>query len=70
MCAVSMISTYYMEPQHPSVPNPYRFDNETKQALREIVRRLDELDKKLNDRECVDELKEQFFAIIEYSPTK
>lgn len=66
MCVVSMISDYYMKPIHPNVPNPHKFDNETKHLLLDIIKRLDELDKKLGDRDCMDDVKKEFFDIIGY----
>jgi len=75
MCAVSAVSDYYMQPRSPFWPNytppsttpvPV-IDEETKAILREIVKKLDEVDKKLGDRECMDAKKEEFFKVIGYT---
>lgn len=77
MCVVSAVSDYYMRPNTwppNSIPNQPQwvptvpFDQETKDALKEIVKRLDEIDKKLKDRECMDDKKVAFFKVIGYSP--
>lgn len=60
MCAVSMISQYQW-------PTPVRsMDDDTKRLLREVVQRLDQIDKRLNDRDCFDEEKKKFLAAIRY----
>jgi len=80
MCAVSAISDYYSNPNHlqhfnipasnpfPSVPvtSPKEFDPGTKQMLQEVIRRLDEIDKRLGDRECMDDKKREFYDAIGY----
>jgi hypothetical protein len=73
MCATSAISDYYRDrtdpvnpwpqPQPPvPFPQPYLppiqiWDQESKQLLREVLDRLDKLDKRLGDIECHDDSK-------------
>ncbi len=70
MCSVSMISDYYRDrtlPQGgqpmPAAANPFslppiqQWDPEAKQLLREVLERLDKLDKRLGDIECHDDSK-------------
>ena len=81
MCVVSAVSDYYRRPN----PNPwsptsaptfptysptYVLDQETKDMLCEVVKRLDEIDKKLKDRECMDDKKVAFFKVIGYEPSE
>jgi len=76
MCAVSMISDYYMRPvtidptNIHAVPNSIpvirTVDDETKKMLLEVIKRLDEIDKRLNDKECMDETKAEFYKEIGY----
>lgn len=64
MCVVSAVSDYYFKMPE---PERYQFDDDTKKMLREVVRRLDEIDKKLGDVECHDEKKAEFMKIIGYT---
>jgi len=70
-----MVSDYYMRPLPTVIPNQvptyiptHSFDQEMKDMLKEVVKRLDEIDKKLKDRECMDDKKVAFFKVIGYSP--
>lgn len=72
MCATSYISDYYRDraiPNNPWIQQPLQqpltpylppinvWDQESKQLLREVLERLDKLDKRLGDIECHDESK-------------
>lgn len=69
MCSVSVISEYYFyqQPlmqtipyapvQRPYIPPVQQWDQEAKQLLREVLERLDKLDKRLGDLECHDDSK-------------
>jgi hypothetical protein len=46
-------------PQGPIFPPIQQWDPEAKQLLREVLERLDKLDKRLGDIECHDESKEE-----------
>lgn len=75
MCSYSMIADYYGQRINPGYPynqpiNPQPFvqpylppvqqwDAESKQLLREVLERLDKLDKRLGDIECHDESKDE-----------
>lgn len=72
MCTVSMIADYYDKRTWPgSPPFPYnppaplppvpQWDEESKRLLREVLERLDKLDKRLGDIECNDIAKEKLF---------
>lgn len=68
MCAVSMVTDYYqhMFPQSfPLNPAPWQSDPAVAQQLLEVLRRLDAIDKRLNDRECLDEAKARFIKDLE-----
>lgn len=64
MCASSVVSDYYMKQwpnSFPSTPNVIQVaDEETKRLLREVMKKLDEIDKRLGDVECMDEKKAQW----------
>lgn len=62
MCAVSMISDYYSPRIWPHMDQgPVKvIDEETKNMLRDVVKRLDEIDQRLKDRDCMDEKKAKF----------
>lgn len=62
MCAVSAISNYY----NPWPMQKLTEDPETKKMLLDVIRRLDELDKRLNDKECMDDEKQKFLDAIGY----
>jgi hypothetical protein len=77
MCIVSMVSDHYQKhyPEwfEPVEINPTvkpvinivrQMPDDIKEALRDIVKRLDEIDKKLNERDCHDDSKERFFKTI------
>lgn len=69
MCAVSAISDYYMRPQDmPTTywypPQPKDMDAETRELLRKVVELLDRVDKRLGDKECIDETKKEFYNQI------
>lgn len=55
MCAMSVVSDYFLQ-QPFRQPNPLlplqSWDDESKQLLREVLQRLDKLDKRLGDIEC------------------
>lgn len=75
MCAVSAVSDYYMKIPNVLGPNtwppqPKDMDDETKKMLREVIRRLDEIDKRLGDRECMDDKKQEFLKAIGYVDNK
>lgn len=69
MCAVSAISDYYLRPPT-TVPNswplpqPKDMDTETRELLRKVVELLDRVDKRLGDKECMDETKKEFYNQI------
>lgn len=70
MCASSVVSDYYGRTQpgwfSPSGPAP---DAETQRLLREVMLRLDAVDKRLGDIECKDPEKAKFAAAIGLAPT-
>ncbi len=73
MCSVSAVSDYYRDRTlphgwepiparanpfvQPYLPPVQQWDQEAKQLLREVLERLDKLDKRLGDIECHDESK-------------
>lgn len=63
MCVVSAISNYY-SPSYLTIPTPREWDEDTKKLMREVIKRLDEIDKRLNDKECMDDKKQEFFEAI------
>lgn len=77
MCMVSMISDDYFKrrpdwfipepivPQQGPIVVKQGPDEETKQLLREIIKKLDKLDKKEGLKDCMDETKKKFYKIIE-----
>ncbi len=58
MCSVSAVSDYYMRQwpiNNPQTPNVMKVvDDETKQMIRDVMKRLDQIDKRLGDVECLD----------------
>lgn len=75
MCAVSAISDYYMNPpllQYPfnppipALPPVKDMSPEILEMLRKVVEMLDKVDKKLGDKECMDETKKKFYEAISY----
>ena len=71
MCAVSAISDYYLRPQQPfspyhPTPPPRDMDTETRELLRKVVELLDKVDKRLGDKECMDDSKKEFYKQIGY----
>lgn len=72
MCAVSMVVEYYgrqNSPLNPLNPLPViqpivQWDLEAKELLREALRKLDQLDKRLGDLECNDLSKQKLKGII------
>lgn len=69
MCAVSRISDYYTAPSQIKVWTAVQKEPDLQDQLKEIIKRLDELDKKLNDKECMDDKKKEFFEGIGYKST-
>lgn len=69
MCSVSAVSDYFAQPggvfqqRFPNAPNPTA-DPEVARLLREVVERLDKIDKRLGDVECKDEVKAAFLKEI------
>lgn len=66
MCAVSMVSDYYTKiwpERFPAKADPWR-DPEIAKMLKDIIERLDKVDKKLNDIECNEESKTKFLKDI------
>ncbi len=80
MCISSAVSDYYQNtyparnPQmYPWVGTPpppvvHSFDPETKDLLRQALKILDKIDKRLGDIECMDESKKAFLAAIGMKP--
>lgn len=83
MCASSAISDYYMRPNWPGQLNPPLYyyqgglggfqqivqsDPETKEMLRKVMQLLDSIDKRLGDRECMDEKKAEFYRALDLDP--
>jgi hypothetical protein len=66
MCAVSMVSDYYTRTIPTTFPPPRTWDDETKEMMRKIIELLDKVDKRLGDRECLDNQKQKFFEDIGY----
>ena len=61
MCAVSAVMDYYANPhKYPHAPKIDTMDMTQINLLREVIQRLDELDKKLEDRDCNDPAKQKF----------
>lgn len=83
MCSVSAVSQYYTEifpqrlgqPLHPSLNNPnpippiVTFDLETKEMMRQALRLLDKIDKRLGDIECIDGAKNKFLESLGLDPS-
>lgn len=84
MCSVSAVSDYYTRtypdrfgvspfqqpvlPMSPiTVPPPFA-DAETKDMMRQVIRMLDKIDKKLGDVECMDDAKKQFLKALDIDP--
>ena len=74
MCAVSMIFDYYRQPTtNPAQPIPWPsgvpdtlpWTNDTFKELKDIIKRLDELDKKLGLEHCEDPKKAKWMKKIE-----
>lgn len=70
MCVVSAISNYYQQPLSNYFPTPRTWDDETKEMMRKIIELLDKVDKRLGDRECLDDQKQAFFKDINYEYTE
>jgi hypothetical protein len=82
MCASSVISDYYQNtypnrfnPVSPATYMPalpqtvvHQFDAETKDMLRQALKLLDKIDKKLGDVECMDDAKKAFLATLGLNP--
>lgn len=79
MCASSVISDYYMQPNWPAGlpamwPSQMPFqqlvqsDPELKDLLRKTVQLLDKIDKKLGDSDCMDETKAAFYRALDLEP--
>lgn len=66
MCSVSAISDYYTRQwpnSFPSTPDVLTVaDPETKRLLKEVMDRLDKIDKRLGDVECMDAEKAKWLA--------
>lgn len=72
MCAVSAMSDYYLKTwpkRNPLNPKPWTQNEEIRKDLQKVLKKLDEIDKKLQDVECLDEEKQTFLSEINYSPT-
>ncbi len=76
MCSSSVVSDYYQNtyparnPQIYPWPSPvvHSFDPETKDLLRQALKILDKIDKRLGDIECMDESKKAFLAALGMKP--
>lgn len=67
MCVVSMVTDYYNDiwpKRWPSNPRPWEQDEELKKQLKEVLERLDQIDKKLKDKDCKDEKKKKFIKAL------
>ncbi len=67
MCAVSTISDYYGRPFPQYFPPPRSWDEDTKEMMRKVIEMLDKIDKRLGDKDCMDDKKRQFFEYIDFS---
>ena len=76
MCAVSAVHDYFRQrpslwPEtgniytQPNTPQLNQWDRETFEQLKEVLRRLGEIDKKLGEPDCVDPRKEAWMAEVE-----
>ena len=80
MCSVSAVSQYYTDiyPGRALGPPPlsgfsqmpvvHTFDAETKELMRQALRLLDRIDKKLGDVECFDDTKAAFLKTLNLDP--
>jgi hypothetical protein len=63
MCSVSAVSEYYQRDwmqRNPTTLLPWQSDPVVQQLLREVITRLDQIDKRLGDIECNEPAKEAF----------
>ena len=62
MCSVSAISDYYTTTWPLRFPEQHiaTFPEDIRKDLLEIIKRLDSIDKRLGDVECIDESKAKF----------
>lgn len=74
MCAVSMIYDHYYEwqqtaprpiPWPTAVPASLPWDRDTFDAVKDVIKRLDEIDKKLGLANCEDPKKAEWMQAIE-----
>lgn len=68
MCAVSFVSDYYQDKWNdPIRPNvyPWTSDPELKDLMKDIIKKLDSIDKKLGDTECKDDKKQLFLESLD-----
>jgi hypothetical protein len=84
MCVSSAVSDYYMHPNWPGRLNPnqspipaqwpqtfqqiIQSDPETKEMLRKVISLLDSIDKRLGDRDCLDDKKAEFYKALDLEP--
>lgn len=83
MCSVSAVSEYYQN-TYPQRQNPFQqlggigglqmpvvhtFDAETKEMMRQALKLLDRIDKRLGDIECLDATKAEFMKALDLDPT-
>jgi hypothetical protein len=84
MCSVSAVSAYYtdtypnrLNPYQQAVPMPnlgglhpvvHTFDAETKEMMRQALKLLDKIDKRLGDIECLDDAKAGFMKALDLDP--
>lgn len=78
MCSVSAVSQYYTETfpnrqfgsllQGYQPPVVHTFDAETKEWMRQALKLLDKIDKKLGDVECFDDAKAAFLKTLNLDP--
>lgn len=69
MCAFSVVSDYYINTwpsRFPNDPLPKRIqlDPQLRQMLKDVLDRLDKIDKRLGDIECHDETKAEFLRQV------
>lgn len=73
MCVASVVSDYYMRSIYPTyigdpvtIPQPKDWDPETKEMMRKLLELLDKVDKRLGDKECIDDKKKAFYEAVGY----
>ena len=83
MCSVSAVSQYYTDtwPNRFQQPSPFSpgatgaplfpvADSETREMMRQVLKLLDKIDKKLGDVECMDAEKAAFLKALDIDPAE